>query len=81
MRKFAIQSGPGLLTVALTVCLGFFVLTPPKAEEVRPAAAEILAHSATCSVCGLPLFGHGGQASKLGPELHATGAEAVSAAQ
>ncbi len=81
MRNFAIRSGPGILTVTLAVCLGYFVLTPPKAEEIRPAAPEIVAHSTTCTVCRLSLFGHDGQASRFGPEEHVIGAHAVSATQ
>jgi hypothetical protein len=81
MARFSIPSGPGLLTVALAMVLGYCVLRAPEAPVEQPAAAEIAAHSTDCTVCRLSLYGHDGQASKLGPESHDNGAEAVSALQ
>jgi hypothetical protein len=70
MQYFLKKSALGLLTIALTAGLAYVVLTPPPATAALPSAAEIAVHSSRCSVCRLPLYGHGAVSSRFGPDTH-----------
>jgi len=69
MQYFLTKSAPGLLAIVTVAGLGYFVLKPPTATAVRPAAPEIISHTAKCSICRVPLYARGAEPSKLGHDF------------